>query len=228
MTSVDIASPRSPFDPSADSLLGARLSRLWRRCLLPGAISSPGEVWSALRSRYAEPHRHYHDKNHLAHCLAQLDLAKDQIEQLDQVELAIWFHDVINDPGRDDNEARSAAFFRDMAAGVMDEGLVDSVVDLILVTTHREMPSAMDQCFICDIDLSSFGCPWECYMRDTQKVKAEFQGPAEDYYRGKKGFLEAMLRRPKIFQTDFFHARYEQQARENIGRLLALMDRGQY
>jgi predicted metal-dependent HD superfamily phosphohydrolase len=55
-------------------------------------------------------------------------------------------------------------------------------------------------------------------------VKAEFPGSAEEYYEKKRAFLEAMLRRPRIFLTDLFNARYEQQARENIGRLLDLID----
>jgi predicted metal-dependent HD superfamily phosphohydrolase len=33
-----------------------------------------------------------------------------------------------------------------------------------------------------------------------------------------------MLARPRIFLTDFFNARYERQARDNIARLLDLLD----
>jgi predicted metal-dependent HD superfamily phosphohydrolase len=96
------------------------------------------------------------------------------------------------------------------------------------VTDHRRSPHGLDHQFICDIDLSSFGCPWECYLRDTDRVRAEFPGPEDAYYRGKRSFLEALLRRSRIFQTDFFNSRYEQQARENIERLLELIDRGEH
>jgi predicted metal-dependent HD superfamily phosphohydrolase len=64
-------------------------------------------IWSALEARYGEAHRHYHDKEHLAHCPDQLDLATRAMDHPDRVEMAIWFHDIVNDPGREDNEARN-------------------------------------------------------------------------------------------------------------------------
>jgi predicted metal-dependent HD superfamily phosphohydrolase len=207
-----------------DSLLEARFAKLWGRCLLPGCVDNATSVLQGLSDRYTEPHRHYHDSGHLAHCLEQLDLAAGSLSAPDEVEMAIWFHDVINEPGQKDNEARSAEYFREAADGKMPADFIDRVVDLILVTTHRDAPLDADQRFICDIDLASFGCPWECFMRDTNAVKAEFTGSIEDYYRGKKAFLEQMLRRPRIFLTDFFNSRYEQQSRENIRRLLDLVE----
>ncbi|MGB5638160.1 MAG: hypothetical protein WBM63_03475 [Sedimenticolaceae bacterium] len=207
-----------------DALLRRRFVALWQRCLKPGAGSDPAAVWKEVARRYAEPHRHYHDKGHLVHCLEQLDLAAGEIRQPDQVEMAIWFHDVINEPGVKDNEQQSIELFRQLAAGVMDSAFISAVADLILVTTHSRTPDAPDHRFICDIDLASFGCPWECFEKDSVAVKAEFQGPDEDYYRGKKAFLTSLLARPKIFLTDFFNQRYERQARNNIGRLLSLIE----
>jgi len=180
-----------------------------------------------MEARYAEPHRYYHDKRHLAHCFEQLELARGQIGQPDAVELALWFHDVINDPGHADNETRSAAFFRDWVNGFMDDSLVAAVIDLILATTHGDTPEDRDQQFICDIDLASFGCHWKCYKRDSDNLKAEFPGSEQEYYARKRAFLSLMLSKPRIFQTDFFHARYEHQARDNIQRLLGLFDEQQ-
>lgn len=209
-----------------DALLRQRFVALWQRCLKPGAGSDPAAVWQEVAQRYAEPHRHYHDKGHLAHCLEQLDMAAGVILQPDQVEMAIWFHDAINEPDVKTNEQQSAELFRQLATGMMDSGFITAVADLILVTTHSRKPDNPDHQFICDIDLASFGCPWECFLRDSSAVKAEFQGPDEDYYRGKNAFLMALLARPKIFLTDFFNRRYESQARDNIGRFLSLIDQG--
>lgn len=208
-----------------DTLLGERFVRLWQHCLLPAAPDDARFVWSKLQRHYSEPHRVYHDRQHLAHCLEQLELANGLIAHPEQVEMAIWFHDIINDPGDRHNEQRSADYFRTLAAGRFDAEFVDAVVELILVTTHREAPLDPDQQFICDIDLASFGCPWECFIHDSNRVKAEFTGTEEEYYRGKKAFLQAMLGRERIFLTDFFNQHYEQQARENIGSLLDLIER---
>lgn len=223
MTSIDDTVP--PRDLVSDAVLKDRFSDLWQRCLIPGAPNETKAIWAKLDRRYREPHRHYHDPNHLAHCLAELDLAGDRVTHPDQVEMAIWFHDVINEPGERDNEQLSADYFRSKADGLMNTGFVDAVVDLILVTTHRQPPSDPDQQFICDIDLASFGLPWECFIRDSDAVKAEFPGTDSEYFRAKAVFLEAMLARPKIFLTDFFHDRYERQARENIGLLLEQIEK---
>ncbi len=79
----------------------------------------------------------------------------------DLVEMAIWFHDIINEPGRSDNEARSADSFRNLAGGSMADAFIAEVVDLILITTHRQEAVDPDQRILCDIDLASLGCPWE-------------------------------------------------------------------
>jgi predicted metal-dependent HD superfamily phosphohydrolase len=215
--------PPASASPLRDQLLEARFNALWHRCRLPGSGDHASQIWKMLARRYSESHRFYHDQSHLAHCLEQLDLARAVIDQPDQVEMAIWFHDLVNDPGDRTNEARSADKFRAVAEGVMDTGFTDGVAALIMATTHRERPTDPDQQFICDIDLTSFGCPWECFMRDSDAVKAEFPGSEEEYYRGKKMFLEQLLARPRIFLTDFFHQRYEDQARSNIERLLELI-----
>jgi predicted metal-dependent HD superfamily phosphohydrolase len=220
MSPGDTTPQRKKDAPVPELPMGDRFTRLWRRQLQGAEGQDTDVVWSAVERRYSEPHRRYHDKQHLAYCLAQFDLAAAQLQHPDQVEMAIWFHDVIHDPGQPENERRSAEYFRRFAAGCMDPDFVLAVEDLIMVTTHCRQPEELDHRFICDIDLASFGCPWECFMRDSEAVKAEYPGPEEEYYRGKEAFLSAMLQRRRIFLTDFFNARYEQQARDNIQRLL--------
>jgi predicted metal-dependent HD superfamily phosphohydrolase len=208
----------------SDEELRDRFTQLWRRCVLPSCSCDPSAAWGSLEGRYAESHRHYHDKRHLAHCLYEFDLAVEQIGRPDQVEMAIWFHDIINEPGRSDNEALSAELFHDLARGSIPASFIAEVVDLILVTTHRQVPIGRDHRILCDIDLASLGCPWECYLRDTGHLRAEFRGSDQDYCRIKRVFLESMLGRPRIFLTDFFYRRYEQLARENLRRFLGLID----
>jgi predicted metal-dependent HD superfamily phosphohydrolase len=210
-----------------DAMLRGRFSALWRRNLLPGANDETDALWHLLANHYSEPHRHYHTKQHLAFCLQQLDLAGDRIRQPDQVEMAIWFHDVIHKAGERDNERRSAEWFRGRATGVIPADFIAAVVDLIMVTTHRDQVQDVEHQFICDIDLASFGAPWECFMRNSDAVRAEFPVPDEEFYRGERGFLSALLKRPRIFRTDFFHDRYEEQARENISCLIELIDQRQ-
>ncbi|MCB1724187.1 MAG: hypothetical protein H6959_01920 [Chromatiaceae bacterium] len=208
-----------------DRLLEGRFRALWDRCVLPGRKSDPTALWREISTRYAETHRVYHDKRHLAHCLDELDLASGHVRNRDAVEMAIWFHDIINDPGNDDNEGRSAALFRHLADGVLDRRFIETVVELVLITCHCAAPDDPDKQFICDIDLASFGCPWESFLKDSEDVRAEYPGSEKEYVRGKKKFLDSLLDRPRIFVTDFFFDRYENQARSNIHRLLDIMGR---
>jgi predicted metal-dependent HD superfamily phosphohydrolase len=203
--------------------LGDRFTALWRRHQRAGARDAAEGVWHDVEMRYAEPHRHYHDLRHVAHCLRQLDLAADRIGQPDQVETAIWFHDAIVVPGRSDNEQRSAELFERLAGPVMDPAFVRGVVDLVLFTTHRSAPADPDHRIICDIDLSSFGSPWEGFLANSRAIEAEFPGPREEYVRREIAFLESLLRRPRIFLTDFFRDRCEARARDNIRRFLAML-----
>ena len=124
-----------------DQVLKDRFSNLWQRCLTDSGISDPEPIWRSVDGYYSESHRHYHDKSHLVHCLAELDLAADQINQVDPIEMAVWFHDVIHQPTQSDNEARSAQLFRTLADGFMDSAFVRTVTDLIMVTTHKDPPA---------------------------------------------------------------------------------------
>ncbi len=200
--------------------LPGRFKELWVRSLIPGAPMNQDAVWESIDSRYHEAHRHYHVTGHLAYCLAELDLVRDLVGQPDCVEMAVWFHDVVLDPGQPDNEASSAAFFRGCANDAMDEGFIANAVDLILATTHKDFPTEGDRRFVCDIDLSSLACPWDCYLRDTNNLRAEFPGSNDEFKRRQQGFLGSLLSRSSIFATEVFIDRYESRARSNIRRFL--------
>jgi predicted metal-dependent HD superfamily phosphohydrolase len=219
MTSTAQLSPTPDSSPLAERFIG-----LWRRCLLPATDDDAPDVWADVETRYAEPHRRYHDARHLEHCLKQFDLIADRIGRPDEVEAAIWFHDVIVVPGRRDNEERSAAFFRDVAGGKIAPEAIDAVVALILRTTHRDAPADPDHQFLCDIDLSSFGSPWDTFLDNSAAVRAEFRGSDEEYYHCERAFLESLLRRARIFHSDFFYERYEAKARDNIRRFIGVLE----
>ena len=97
--------------------LGARFGTLWSRTLR----TAPSEDVSALLDEaYASPARAYHSWSHIAAMLRELDAVRTVPEfddvDFDEVELAIFFHDAVYDPLRQDDEARSAALFRDAAS----------------------------------------------------------------------------------------------------------------
>lgn len=199
----------------------ARFAALWNRTVIGGPASAKA-VFARLARFYGEPHRHYHTLGHIWRCLEEFDRAVELMDNPDAVEMALWFHDAIYVSGAGDNEWRSADLFRQWSEGYADPVFGKRVGALIMVTTHRESPTERDQRFIVDIDLSSFGLPWDEFERDGRHIRAECADRTdEEYFPGHLRFLLALLNRPAIYFTDYFHRRYEQIARANAQRVVA-------
>src|SRR5580698_10201794 len=67
------------------------------------------EVFDDLFARYTAADRRYHDFHHIEACLRLLDSVRGLARHPDSIELAIWFHDVVYDSRRSDNEEASAS-----------------------------------------------------------------------------------------------------------------------
>jgi predicted metal-dependent HD superfamily phosphohydrolase len=214
--------------PESIDHLEERFSALWNRCLYDGLRSNAGSVYQEIAFFYSEPHRAYHTLNHLAQCFQQLDLAANLLRNRDAVEMGLWFHDIIYAPGSSTNELESAKLFASRASHCLSPDFVSEVYNLIMVTTHREIPIANDAIYVSDIDLSSLGLPWECFLEDANNLRAEqAQLPDHIYYPRHVRFLRFLLARPRIFCSDLFFSRYENVARQNITRFVdALTEKG--
>ena len=217
-----------PFTRCSMATLEYRFLALWQRSGLLERAASPETAWRALCAGYGAIDRHYHGADHLAFCLAEFDLARALADEPDAVEMAIWFHDSILVPEASDNEPRSSVLFEQLANGHFDAAFVAGVSSLILATTHRRHDTRPDEQLVCDIDLASLGCDWPRFLADCQALRAESLATAEAYSAAKLRFLGALLARPRIFNTDHFHARYEASARDNIGRLSAMLRAGEF
>ena len=64
--------------------------------------------WTELERRHTEPQRHYHTLEHLEAMFRHWDAHRDALRDPEAVALAIFFHDIVYQPGRADNEAESA------------------------------------------------------------------------------------------------------------------------
>jgi predicted metal-dependent HD superfamily phosphohydrolase len=196
-----------------------RFQALWNRCLLAGAASDGVAVYQELEKRYSESHRYYHTPHHIRHCLREFDLAAELMDDADAVEMGLWFHDAIYDPRASDNELKSAELFTLRADDHMNADFRRRVYELILITIHPEQPRSLDQEFMVDIDLSSFGLPWPAFRRDSNAVRNEYvHVPDKQFYPAQIRFLRSLLARPSFFFTEFFRNRYEQTAKDNITR----------
>jgi predicted metal-dependent HD superfamily phosphohydrolase len=207
--------------PAVDEISGLnRFQSLWQRCLVEGAADSSAAIHQRLVNGYNEPLRRYHTLAHIDHCLSMFDQCKSLATNPDALEIAVWFHDVIFEPGKSDNEALSAELYEELSEGVHADEFRALVGRLIMATLHNERSlDDSDAGYMVDIYLSSFGLPWEDFLRDSRRLREEsVQLDDAEYHRKQGEFRSCLLARPHFYQTDFFRQRYEQQARDNLAK----------
>ncbi len=199
-----------------------RFRALWRRCSQTIGNNDVDEIHALLIRHYGESWRRYHTQAHLQHCLKYFDKARAHMESPDEVEMALWFHDAVYDVRGNDNELMSAQLFTRAADGFLTSRCLQRVFELIMITEHCDPPSAGDERYIVDIDLSSFGLPWDEFSHDSANVRAEFPHLDDDEYnRRQLKFFRHLLSRPHFYASEFFRERYEKVARANLARRMA-------
>lgn len=207
------------------------IAHRWSPLLEGGLLERAPDLLPDLARRYAEPHRVYHGIDHIT-ALAQLflDVAhgpgwRSPIE----VALAILFHDAIYEPGRSDNEDRSA----ELAINTLRDTPISKAIDLDRVAamiratkSHDQLTHAGDHdlAHFIDADMAIIGTPPNVYDAYVKAVRREFSSiPTDMFDRGREAFLTKQLARPTLFHTALFRARYEAPARANLARELATL-----
>jgi len=175
-----------------------------------------------LLAAYTAPARHYHNLTHIEDCLAALarvdDLSAAEREILSE---AIWWHDVVYDATRSDNEELSAQ----LAEQHVREDIRQEVGRLIRLTkTHDVQSDDRLGAILISIDLSILGAEPARYDAYAAAIRQEFiHVPDPDYRAGRARVLRHFAARPVIFPDAVFAARYDRQARKNLARELAAL-----
>jgi predicted metal-dependent HD superfamily phosphohydrolase len=66
------------------------------------------KCWTEIEKNYTNKKRHYHTLQHLDNLLLQLTEVKNSIQSWDTILFTLYYHDVIYNPLRSDNEEKSA------------------------------------------------------------------------------------------------------------------------
>jgi predicted metal-dependent HD superfamily phosphohydrolase len=180
-----------------------------------------------LVAAYSEAHRHYHTLAHVTACLGALDAYRELAIRPSEIAVALWFHDVVYDTRRDDNEARSAERAgRFLHAHRVAADSIGRIERMILATRHSEATTRGDTALLIDIDLGILGQPAPVFDRYDDDIRREYAWVADDAYRaGRRRVLEGFLARSCIYATPPFHDAFEAPARANLGRALARLQR---
>lgn len=177
-------------------------------------------VWNELIRHYSEPHRAYHNLSHVMTLLRHAETHRHQINRMETVEFAIWFHDVIYDTHLKDNERRSAEWARRaMIAMQIDERHIPPVMECIIATERHEATSSQiaDLPLFLDFDLAILGTREEIYRQYSEVIRAEYNWvPPVEYRIARGAFLQRFLERPTLFFTATMADGHEHQARMNL------------
>lgn len=193
-------------------------------------ILLPGEQRAALEAAYAVPARAYHSFAHVQEVLGHYaDVqAGPGWAQPAEAWLAVLYHDAVYVPGRRDNELRSAQLAREHIQRWLPGSTVrcGRVTELIELTArHGSVDAeeltgdgALDAMHFLDCDMAILGAPASEFREYDRAIASEYQGvvPAALFRFNRRRFLASILRRDRIFLSDFFHERYDSKARENL------------
>ena len=159
--------------------------------------------------------------------LHQLEDIKMEIEDLDSLKFAIWFHDIIYKSTNKDNEEQSAVFTENALKSLnFDNFRIKKVKKLIISTKKHELVLVenYDNAYLLDLDLSILGTDWETYNVYIQNIRKEYKiYPNILYKPGRKKVLKHFLERDSLFFTERFKTKFENQARENLKKEIEML-----
>ncbi len=196
--------------------------------LLPFTL--PPAQAAAIAQAYAAPPRAYHDLHHVGEVLRHYDDVARGPGWIHPREtaFAVLYHDAIYVAGAKDNETRSADLAREALAQWPMDGLdVDRIAHLIDLTARhgtlspQDVPEQDTRLFL-DCDMAILGAEPAVFDAYDRGITAEYRGvvPAWLFTINRKRFLKGLLARERIYLSDFFHARLDASARNNLRRAI--------
>jgi predicted metal-dependent HD superfamily phosphohydrolase len=180
------------------------------------------ELWNEIEKNYSDKKRHYHNLSHLENLTQQLSPFKEIISDWDIVLFSVFYHDVIYNTLKQDNEEKSAllAEARLKSLGIGNDK-IEKCKSIILATKSHELNKDNDVNLFTDADLSILGAKWDEYSVYAKQIRKEYSiYPDLIYNPGRKKVLHHFLNMKNIFKTPEFYDRFEKQARVNLAREL--------
>lgn len=175
------------------------------------------QIFEFLVEKYSENHRAYHNLSHINYLLREAN--KIEFEYFDSVYFAIWFHDVIYEPKKSDNEIESAKLAVKLLRELgLNQQTISKIEQMILATQkHSAEDIDADGKIFLDLDLSILGATPDIYQQYSQAIREEYSYVLEILYRqGRKQVLENFLKREVIYFSENLRERFENQARVNL------------
>jgi len=177
------------------------------------------DMFNSIIKCYNTPNRYYHNLDHIKTMLLEVKKFRRKVLDYDSMRFAIWFHDIVYDTKRSDNEEKSAEYAKDFLDNIKFEKL-NKVSNLILKTKKHQIDESVDDFdtkFFLDLDLLILGTSQELYHRYTEKIRKEYSYiPNEIFFLERAKILNTFLKEKKIFKTEEYFEEFENIARRNL------------
>jgi len=183
-------------------------------------------LWREIEMAYSQKKRYYHNLNHLNYMLRLAKEHREDLEDWEVVLFSIFYHDIVYNVKRKDNEDKSAKLAAEKLTLLgLEPKRIDRCKSQIRATKHHELSEDSDTAYLIDFDLAILGDTWEKYCVYAQNIRKEYAiYPDFLYERGRKKVVESFLNSERIFKTDKFFKWREENARANLRRELEHAD----
>lgn len=189
-----------------------------------------------LLANYNDPHRYYHNINHIISSLNYYDTIKHKIsiglERL-VMQFAIYYHDIIYIPEKGDefNIPESIRYAKNALANsktTVGDSFSYAVAECIQATNHKYLINRPDkrkylrpfESYMSDIDLKNLSLTYVEFDVNNNNIRQEFNMfSTEEFNKGQVEFLKSILSLDKIYLNPEFSF-YENRARTNIESLI--------
>lgn len=172
-----------------------------------------------LSTLYTQPHRKYHNINHINACLVELqNMPTDLItkKEYTNIETAIWYHDAVYNPYSKTNEDESGKLYQ--PTGLVED--MYAVLHAIHATKYhlrtQQILRKTTQVML-DIDLSGFGKSLLEFATNGMNIRHEYYNTTlRDFLNGRLNFYNELCKRETLYYTDYFRDKYHKTSQENI------------
>ena len=182
---------------------------------------------------YSEPHRFYHDIDHLHYMINRLMAFFPHLtkEMSDAILWAIFYHDIVyHIPGQTvSNEDQSADLFlynhiENPLSFVIARAIRCTRTHILDEQWNNGTPFWTIVSHLIDLDLWALSDE-EAYLQNNEKIKRENNATDEQWIEGRSKWLEGFLERDRIYYTELGQSR-EAEARRILEADLASLGRG--
>ena len=199
------------------------LDEIWQQVWQTLAPNQTMPDLQAVLNAYAQPQRHYHTVQHLQECLQWWQRCQEQMHHPAEVALALFYHDIVYEPKRSDNELQSANTMLAQLQPYLPSDSTERIYRWILATAHHgtqpyiNQEDDQDLKWVLDIDLGILSADAERFQEYERQIRMEYRHVPLLIYRCKRRqVLRGFAQTQYLYHTDFFRQRFEKVAKTNL------------